>query len=62
MVKSFVIDFNDVMIVPTVINLAHILGLRVVAEGIKNKEVWDKLVALECNIAQGYILSATAPV
>jgi len=37
MVKSFVIDFNDVMIVPTVINLAHILGLRVVAEGIKKQ-------------------------
>lgn len=59
--KSFVMDMltdsNDEIIVRTVINLAHNLGLQVVAEGIESKEVWDKLADLNCNIAQGYHLS-----
>ena len=63
--KSFVIDMledqNDEMIVRTVINLAHNLGLRVVAEGIESKEVWDKLRVLECDTAQGYFLSRPVP-
>jgi len=63
--KAFVMEMNveknDEMIVRTVINLAHNLGLRVVAEGIECEEVWDTLVALECNIAQGYFLSPPVP-
>ena len=63
--KSFVIDMienkNDEIIVRTVINLAHNLGLRVVAEGIERDEVWDKLQDLECNIGQGYFINAPAP-
>lgn len=55
--KSFVMDMiedkNDEIIVRTVINLAHNLGLLVVAEGIESKEVWDKLASLDCNTAQG---------
>lgn len=49
--KSFVIDMldskRDEIIVNTVINLAHNLGLQVVAEGIESKEVWDNLQAYE---------------
>jgi len=63
--KSFVIDMlenmSDEIIVRTVINLAHNLGLQVVAEGIESKEVWDKLQAINCNTAQGYYLSKPIP-
>lgn len=63
--RSFVMDMledkNDEIIVRTVINLAHNLGLEVVAEGIENIEVWDKLSIMECNTAQGYYLSAPIP-
>jgi len=63
--KSFVIDMleskSDEIIVRTVINLAHNLGLQVVAEGIESKEVWDKLRAINCNTAQGYYLSKPVP-
>lgn len=63
--KSFVIDMlehkNDEMIVRTVVNLAHNLGLRVVAEGIESKEVWDRLASFNCDTAQGYYLSAPIP-
>ncbi|QBP42639.1 two-component system response regulator [Paenisporosarcina antarctica] len=62
--KSFVMDMtedkNNEIIVRTIINLAHNLGLRVVAEGIEQKGVWNKLVDLECDIAQGYFLCAPA--
>ena len=64
--RSFVIDMiednNDEMIVRTVINLAHNLGLRVVAEGIECEEVWNKLASWGCDTAQGYYLKPPASV
>jgi EAL domain-containing protein (putative c-di-GMP-specific phosphodiesterase class I) len=41
-------------IVRSIINLSHDLGLEVVAEGIETKELLDELVALECDLYQGY--------
>ncbi|HHJ18090.1 MAG TPA: EAL domain-containing protein [Gammaproteobacteria bacterium] len=56
--KSFVIDMlgseNDTMIVRSTIDLAHNLGMCVVAEGIENEEVWSRLKQMDCDIAQGY--------
>ena len=34
--------------------LAHNLGMKVVAEGVESKEVWDILLELDCDEAQGY--------
>jgi diguanylate cyclase (GGDEF)-like protein len=60
--KSFVMnmatDDNDDVIVRSTIDLGHNLGLRVVAEGVENQASWDRLVALGCDVAQGYYLSA----
>ncbi|HKZ45876.1 MAG TPA: EAL domain-containing protein, partial [Thermodesulfobacteriota bacterium] len=59
--KSFVInmetDKNNTMIVRSVIELAHNIGLKVTAEGVENKEVMDKLISLGCDDAQGYYIS-----
>ena len=59
--KSFVIhltkDENDAQIVRSTIELAHNLRLKVVAEGVENREVWDRLVVLKCDEAQGYYMS-----
>jgi predicted signal transduction protein with EAL and GGDEF domain len=44
-------------IVPTTIELAHALGLRVVAEGIEDEATLRALRALGCDIAQGFHLS-----
>jgi diguanylate cyclase (GGDEF)-like protein len=44
-------------IVRSTIELGHILGLRVVAEGIETPEVWAALLRLGCDIAQGYFIS-----
>jgi len=58
--KSFVIDMSqdssDEVIVHSTIDLAHNMGLVVTAEGVENQEVWDKLCALGCDLAQGYYM------
>jgi diguanylate cyclase len=63
--KSFVInmtyDTNDAQIVRSTIDLAHNLGLKVIAEGVESSEVWDRLLALGCDEAQGYHMSRPLP-
>jgi diguanylate cyclase (GGDEF)-like protein len=59
--KSFVMkmttDQGDAVIVRSTIDLAHNLGLKVVAEGVENQETLRALVALGCDEAQGYYFS-----
>ena len=59
--KSFVMnmekDEDDAKIVRSTVDLAHNLGLTVVAEGVENALIWDKLKALACDEAQGYFMS-----
>ena len=45
---------NNVAFVRSTIQLAHGLGIDVVAEGVKNKAAWDMLNTLGCDMAQGY--------
>jgi len=59
--KSFVFEMtskkNAAAIVRAAIDLAHNLGLLVVAEGVEKKEMLDQLVELGCDLAQGYYIS-----
>jgi diguanylate cyclase (GGDEF)-like protein len=59
--KSFVMqmneDDNDAMIVRSTIDLAHNLGLEVVAEGVESEEALALLRILDCDAAQGYHIS-----
>jgi EAL domain-containing protein (putative c-di-GMP-specific phosphodiesterase class I) len=48
-------------IVRSTVDLARHLNLHVVAEGIETREVWDRLAALGCDTAQGYLLSPPLP-
>ena len=63
--KSFVINMNhdesDAMIVRSTIDLAHNLGLIVVAEGVENQAVLERLQALGCDLIQGYHLCHPLP-
>jgi len=56
--KSFIInmasDNTDIMIVRSIIELAHSLGRTVVAEGVENEDVLSLLRALNCDFVQGY--------
>ena len=64
--KSFVMamerDADDAKIVRSTIDLAHNLGLSVVAEGVENAAVWQQLQALHCDEAQGYHIGKPMPV
>lgn len=51
----------DMHIVKTVIEMAHGFDFKVVAEGIENKETFDALKDLGCDIAQGYYLARPMP-
>ena len=56
--RSFVIDMlvdeSDAVIVQTTTDLAHNLGIRVVAEGVESLEIEKRLQAMGCDSAQGY--------
>lgn len=55
--RSFVIGLasgEDDALVRSIIDLAHNLRLRVVAEGVENEEVQSQLSALGCDAAQGF--------
>ena len=60
-VMSMVEDLDDAKIVRSTIDLAHNLGLTVVAEGVENAKVWDALRDLECDEAQGYHMGKPMP-
>jgi diguanylate cyclase (GGDEF)-like protein len=59
--KSFVLNMADnpadAMIVRSTIDLARNLGLRVVAEGIEDQQVYDTLRRLGCDTGQGFLMS-----
>jgi EAL domain-containing protein (putative c-di-GMP-specific phosphodiesterase class I) len=47
--------------VRSTVDLAHNLGLTVVAEGVESGKTWELLRALECDGAQGYHLGKPMP-
>jgi EAL domain-containing protein (putative c-di-GMP-specific phosphodiesterase class I) len=59
--KSFIIGLcagaEDEVIVRSTIELAHNLGLRVVAEGVETDVARDLLISFGCDLAQGYFYS-----
>jgi predicted signal transduction protein with EAL and GGDEF domain len=59
--RSFVSELDNTNesreIVRTIVNLAHILGMDVVAEGIETAEQADQLRSFGCKYAQGYFFS-----
>ena len=63
--KSFVMtmegDEDDAKIVRSTIDLAHNLGLTVVAEGVENAAILAHLAELQCDEAQGYHLARPMP-
>jgi len=63
--RSFVMnmerDIDDAKIVRSTIELAHNLGLSVVAEGLETAKQWTLLQTLGCDQGQGYALSRPMP-
>lgn len=60
-VSNMIKNSSDEVIVRSTIELAHNLGLSVVAEGVESKEIWDHLEVLGCDVGQGYFFSRPLP-
>ncbi len=60
-VRDMLNDSSAEAIVRSVLDLAGNLELRVVAEGVEDRQTWERLRQLGCQIAQGYFLSRPMP-
>lgn len=64
--KSFVIHMTQnkgaAIIVRSTIDLAHNLGIDVVAEGVETEQTLNQLEEMNCDAAQGYYFSKPLPV
>lgn len=56
-VSQMTVDSESLEIVRTIISLAHILNMDVIAEGVETAEQLEQLRALECEYGQGYFFS-----
>jgi predicted signal transduction protein with EAL and GGDEF domain len=63
--RSFVmkmqVEKKDAEIVRWISGLGHVLGLRVVAEGVENEAALATVVHLGCDVAQGYYFTRPLP-
>jgi diguanylate cyclase (GGDEF)-like protein len=63
--KSFVMnmesDLQDAKIVRSTVDLAHNLGLTVVAEGVESAKSWKLLASLSCDEVQGFFIAKPMP-
>jgi diguanylate cyclase (GGDEF)-like protein/PAS domain S-box-containing protein len=60
-VRDVTTDESAAAIVAYVINLAHTLGMAVVAEGVETEEQWSFLKLNACDQMQGYLFSEPLP-
>jgi EAL domain-containing protein (putative c-di-GMP-specific phosphodiesterase class I) len=64
--KSFVLRMleseKDHAIVKAVIDLAHNFSLKVVAEGVENLDIANRLAEMRCDILQGHVFDRPLPV
>jgi EAL domain-containing protein (putative c-di-GMP-specific phosphodiesterase class I)/GGDEF domain-containing protein len=64
--KGFVIPMlrskKDHAIVKAVIDLAHNFSLRVVAEGVEDEHIADRLTEMRCDVLQGYAFDPALPI
>jgi diguanylate cyclase (GGDEF)-like protein len=61
-VRSMEAGSDDAMIVRSTVDLAHNLGIIVVAEGVETADAWNTLRDLRCDFAQGYHMGKPMPV
>ncbi|WP_157752113.1 putative bifunctional diguanylate cyclase/phosphodiesterase [Actinoplanes derwentensis] len=56
--RSFVVrcgtDPRSAAIVQSTVGLAHSLGMRIIAEGVEDMEIFERLRVFGCDLAQGY--------
>ena len=61
-VKTMMSDKSDLAIVKSTVELAHNLGMKVVAEGVEDQEIANELHRLGCDLLQGYHFCRPMPI
>jgi EAL domain-containing protein (putative c-di-GMP-specific phosphodiesterase class I) len=63
--KAFVMTLDrsarDALLVKSTVDLAHSLGLKIVAEGVETAETLAILTGMGCDLAQGYFIARPMP-
>ncbi|MGX7823880.1 putative bifunctional diguanylate cyclase/phosphodiesterase [Actinokineospora sp. 24-640] len=54
-------DAADSQIVSSLVSLAHVLGLEVIAEGVEEPQQADRLATIGCDSAQGWLYAKPGP-
>jgi EAL domain-containing protein (putative c-di-GMP-specific phosphodiesterase class I) len=60
-VQDIVTDTHDAAIASSIINLAHNLGLKVIAEGVEDSAMLDVLAVFGCDQYQGFYFARPLP-
>jgi EAL domain-containing protein (putative c-di-GMP-specific phosphodiesterase class I) len=60
-VAEVCVDASAALVVESVIRLAHVRGIDVVAEGIENLRELERLAELHCDFGQGYVWTRSQP-
>jgi diguanylate cyclase len=60
-VRSTMRGSDHVAVLRAIIDVAHAVGLRTVAEGVETTAQWNLLAELGCKHAQGYLINKPAP-
>jgi diguanylate cyclase (GGDEF)-like protein len=62
--KSFLLNVNENTnkVIKAMIDLAHLLNLKVVAEGVETKELLEMLNEMNCDFAQGFYIAKPLPI
>jgi EAL domain-containing protein (putative c-di-GMP-specific phosphodiesterase class I) len=60
-VRRILDDQRSEKIVAAIIQLSQSLGLEIIAEGIETQVIFDRLAAMGCQYAQGYLIARPSP-
>jgi EAL domain-containing protein (putative c-di-GMP-specific phosphodiesterase class I) len=60
-VRHMSTDKDSALIVRSTIDLVHDLGRYTVAEGVETREQWEHLLAMGCDMVQGYFIAKPMP-
>jgi len=60
-VREITTDSGSAAITKTIIEMAHNLNLRALAEGVETEEQFTFLLENECDVFQGYLFSKPQP-
>ncbi len=63
--KSFIdliaMEPKQADLIASIVDMAHVLGMSVVAEGVETLEQMERLIQCDCDIIQGYLVSKPVP-